>query len=622
MRYFNPTIGVLALLVVLTGCQTIGDVGERPKTHPLEDLKVTELAGEAPADTLAQPFIDASLEALEEGDFVAASEGFNRALKFDPTNAQLHFLNGLTYHFRARAGDSSQLEFAEVGYRLALQFDAGSFWSAYLLGHINYERQNYRRAQDAFAYALLFDRENVTILKALASASYYAQDLETATTAIVKAARLAPGDPDVVRNRAMIEAAAGRPAEARKQFAVFREISGERDNDFRTEFVSRRINDWREFHDRGGYQLVQDSTRDIFGSEDTREGLAPDRRTTSDSDDTKKSDDAKGPLPTRMALVDVVIIRSEEREATAKGVNLLSGLGITLGGTLFEFTDDKTIDKRGDGASTHTQRFEYNPIVSIQSVNYTLNIFNDNNDRNEVLARPTLVGLDGKKSEFFSGAIFHVELTGAAGSEGAVQDIPVGIKLDVTPKFVNDDTVELEVEAARAFIESRSGQAGFNNFAQTTKTVVTANVTMRFGETLVLSGLSEKETENLRDGVPFLQNIPGIQYLFSRETTLDFTKSVLILLTPRKPRYTFQDGTDRVDPENPADADEDQPNLDELKGRPDWFKPAPNLDAVFEHLGNRQLFKEFRTGDVTLETWDNDPALLRMFKSALTFLYF
>ena len=175
----------------------------------------------------------------------------------------------------------------------------------------------------------------------------------------------------------------------------------------------------------------------------------------------------------------MVIIRSEERRATIKGINLLSGLSSTLSGTLFSLNSVRTVNDPGTGANTLVNTFTYNPSLSL-SATYSLNIFNDSNDYNEVLARPSLVALDGKKSEFFTGAVFHVEIQGVAGSAGSVQDVPVGIKLDITPKFLDNGMVELEVSAARAFIEGRSSQANFNNFAQITKTLVTANVVMKF----------------------------------------------------------------------------------------------------------------------------------------------
>ena len=145
---------------------------------------------------------------------------------------------------------------------------------------------------------------------------------------------------------------------------------------------------------------------------------------------------------------------------------------------------------------------------------------------------------------------------------------------------------------------------------------------MKFGDTLVISGLSEKETEQLNDGVPLLQDIPGLQYFFSSEATLDFNKSVLILLTPRQPRYTYADGSPKTDRANPADAKAKQPNLAELKERPDWFKPAANLDAVFQHLKDRRLFREFRSGDVRLETWEDQFGVGLRIKRAVEFLYF
>lgn len=322
-----------------------------------------------------------------------------------------------------------------------------------------------------------------------------------------------------------------------------------------------------------------------------------------------------------MAMVDVVIIRSEERNITNKGVNLLSGLSATLGGTSFSFTGTRTANDSGTGANTNVNAFAYAPTLSV-AASYSLNIFNDNNDHNEVLARPSLVALDGQQSEFFTGAVFHVQLTGSAGSEGTVTDVPIGIKLTVTPTFTAVDRVQLSVTASRAFIESRSSQISFSNFAQTSKNNVTANVEMRFGDTLVLSGLSEKETEKLHDGVPILQDIPGLQYFFSHEDTLDYTKSVLILLTPRQPRYVHEDGSPKVDQENPDDAGAKQPNLDELKGRPDWFRPASNLDAVFDHLKDSRLFKEFRSGDVKLETWVEGSSLGTNIRRAVDFIYY
>jgi len=575
---------------------------------------VNAVKGESPPG-LAGPFVRHALKNLESGDYVAAQKGFNHALKFNPTNAHLHFLNGLTYHLRAAAGDDSQLPFAGIGYRLALQYDPGNYWAAFQLGHIKFGEQNYREAQEAFAYALLFDPDNPLILKALGVASYYAQDLRSALSALRKAETLAPANAGIMYDLGLINAALGRFDRARGYQTLYG-LSKPAGANRGAARLAARITDWKRFHERGDGIILAQSATDILGTEETTPGVSPPASGDSAATD---SGQASSKFPTRMTLVDVIIIRSEERRATDKGVNLLSGLSATLGGTTFTFTDTRTVNFAA--ANTRTTSFTYSPTLSLAAT-YSLNIFNDNNDHNEVLARPSLIALDGMKSEFFTGAVLHVELTGAAGSLGSVQEVPIGIKLEVTPRFLDDSTVQLSVNAARAFIEGRSAQIGFNNFTQITKTTVTANATMKFGDTIIISGLSERETERLDDGVPILRDIPGVQYLFSHQDTLDMTKSVVILMTPRKPRYAHEDGSPKVDRSAPPDSGTEQPNLKELTSRPDWFKPAPNLDAVFQHLKDGRMFKEFRSGDVRLETWAEPYGLKQRILRAIEFLYY
>lgn len=582
--------------------------------------KFIDMIADVKSDRLNDPWIRAGLEALDAKKLQVASKAFNKALKFDPTDPNLHFLNALTYHLMAAQGDASQLDMAKVGYDLALRYDPSNFWAAYQQGQISFSEQRYREAQEAFAYALQYEEDNADILRALATASYYAQDLGTALGAIDKAAALSPSDADIAYDAALFYAAAGDEPKSQAQLAAFK-MGGGNVSAFRKTHLQNRMKDWQQFHSENGGMLQRvQTTADILGSGNTSPGVSQDSSYSSFLSDsssgggTKKKADEKS-----MALVDVIIIRSEERMATSKGVNLLSGLSSTLSGTLFSMNDTRTVNHYG--ANSGSSVFTVNPSFSI-SASYSLNIFNDNYDKNEILARPTLVALNNKNSEFFSGAVFHVELTGSAGSQGAVQSVPVGVKLDVTPKFHSADEVELNVTAARAFIEGRSSNAGFNNFTQTSKNLVTANVTMKFGDTLVLSGLSEKETQNLRDGVPFLQDVPILQYLFSSENTLNFTKSVLILMTPRKPRYTYEDGSNKADLSNPADAQMDQKNLAELKSSSTWHKPAANLDAVFWHLKDGKFFTEFRSGDVRMEKWNFPGRLERMTERAVQFLYY
>lgn len=149
----------------------------------------------------------------------------------------------------------------------------------------------------------------------------------------------------------------------------------------------------------------------------------------------------------------------------------------------------------------------------------------------------------------------------------------IGVKLTVTPEFLEDRWIKLAVQAERTFLSTpNTTSINFTFRIDTSKTTVNANVAMNYGESLILSGLSEKETERKRDGVPGLQDVPGLQYVFSNRTTSDFQKSVLVLLTPRPAPYVYRSERKRRASQRRLSRDERV--LSELQARyADWFRP-------------------------------------------------
>ena len=323
----------------------------------------------------------------------------------------------------------------------------------------------------------------------------------------------------------------------------------------------------------------------------------------------------------KMALVDVAIIRTEEIYRTSKGVNLLNGLNIF-------FTGDQFLQfKTPLGLGRIRQASTTNDVVTLKfgtagaGLTYSLNIFNDNYDRNEVIARPTILVEDQKKSSFFSGGTLHIVIEGGVAGSGAIQPINTGVNLEVTPQFLDEETIDLNVFAQRTFLEASLSQVSDTitgtSFATTSKTSITANLTLRYGETMVLSGLSDQEKENLDDKTPGLGDIPGIQYLFRNQVKTESKKTVLILLTPRKATldYEAQDTATRS-PETP-----DETNIGKLEKNAAWMQPRPHLKALVRHLSKYDYFNHFRTGDMQLETWAGEGTVLDAVKRSLAYLY-
>jgi len=582
------------------------EAGSTPQSQPLPSVLLEKLNGESLQDESLQRAL-AGIRHLEQGGHAAASREFNAALQLDPSRSYLQLLNGLAYHLQALTGDVDKFGLAEQGYALAIQFDHGNWLARYFRGNLHLDRRQYKAAQADFAEALLYVDSDPEVLYQLAAASYLAGDPSTAAASLHRLSDERPDTPRVLRASAVVHAALGRQEEANNFLERYRHTT-ESSRDIR--LVEQRVRNWQQVHARGAFIKTQTNPQEFqeVGAGETapRHGISM----------------AEG-QDNRMVLVDVVIIRTEDSIATRKGTNLLSSLTLQFGSAdspAYQTLYDRSTDENAATTSTTTLRRG----LTIPALSYSLNIANANSDTNEILARPTLAALEGVKSEFFSGTELNAAVVAAsAGAYGSSISIEkeIGVRLGITPQFMGNDQVKLVVEAQRTFVKPPSTDTNFTYKLETSKTTVSANVVMKFGETVILSGLSEKETSRTRDGVPVLQDVPLLQYLFSRADTRDFQRSVLILLTPRRTQYTYQKKTGAK--EGGIIGAEGSEALGELRARyADWFKPYPNLASVFHHLGSSSLYREFRTGDVTLERWDRQATLNERLRQAVEFLYY
>jgi len=117
--------------------------------------------------------------------------------------------------------------------------------------------------------------------------------------------------------------------------------------------------------------------------------------------------------------------------------------------------------------------------------------------------------------------------------------------------------------------------------------------------------LSERETSKSADGVPILMDIPGVNLLFSQRVEREFERSVLILITPRRPQYARQAQSDRDETiDELSDLERDIERLEQR--HKDWFVPHPTFSEIIKKLEGREFFEEFRSGDVKIQSWNSD----------------
>lgn len=609
---------------------------------------------------------------LDEG-----SQQLNAALRLDPTNSYLQFFNAFAYHQMAQRGDTQKFGLAEQGYLLAVQFDASNWIAHYFLGTMYFEQRDFRAAQEQLAAVLLSLGEDQEVLLRMVAAAYFAGDPVTSAACLQRLHLISPKDPEILRLSTLVSAAINQPDKAVQWLKLYQDTNPPAAELSR---LQQRVSHWAEVHRNDQSKLREDADRvgastlprepqpqdPLFIRTQSNAGSpwgvqpqggfpaqqAPPNSWGGSSGQASPWGGSSGQTATpnswgvatgqsgilnpdeqRMVLVDVVIMRTEDSLSTRKGVNLLNALTLQFGGNgtpAFSKSFSSNDSAQGGLESTNTTATALTRAISIPALSYSLNIVNTNSNLNEVLARPTLAALNGVRSEFFSGSTLNAAVVSTSTTGGGSVQIEkeIGVKLSILPTFLTGNKIRLTVDAQRTFLKPPSSDVTYTYKLETSKIMVNANVVMEFGETLVLGGLSEKETSNSRDGVPLLQDIPGLQYLFSSRKTDDFQRSVLMLITPREPQYTYRKDTNSGAANVGAKAAEaDGPggkgNMKEMRARyGDWFKPYPNLASVFSQLNSSSIYREFRTGDVTLEKWDKQSTTLDRLRQALDFLFY
>ena len=144
---------------------------------------------------------------------------------------------------------------------------------------------------------------------------------------------------------------------------------------------------------------------------------------------------------------------------------------------------------------------------------------------------------------------------------------------------------------------------------------------MKFGQTLVLSGLTEQVDEKHNDSVPGLDRVPGLKLFASKKQKHTYRKSILMLLTPRRPDYVTS--SRREHREATKDMSPRELAVEKLDRRyRDWFTPLPNETSIFQELHYNEFYQEFRTGDFALQQWQNSRGHEKRLRQALKYLYY
>ncbi len=157
-----------------------------------------------------------------------------------------------------------------------------------------------------------------------------------------------------------------------------------------------------------------------------------------------------------------------------------------------------------------------------------------NDSRARILQRPRIQTSHNEPASLFVGESRPYPTSsyyggGAYGGYSAIQQMQIGVTLEVTPLINPDGLVVMDIHQK---IDSVSGSVNIANVGDvpiTSSKEASAKVSVRDHDTIILGGLIETDKNKTASGVPLLMDIPVLGYLF-RQSHNDENRSELIVL--------------------------------------------------------------------------------------------
>jgi type IV pilus secretin PilQ/predicted competence protein len=162
--------------------------------------------------------------------------------------------------------------------------------------------------------------------------------------------------------------------------------------------------------------------------------------------------------------------------------------------------------------------------------------------KGKVISRPRVITMNNVAATIQSLTILRVKLpstgtvinTGTGGVAGgastATEKINTGITLVVTPQVSQDGYVLMSIYA-------KSSQPDFTRAVDGIPNEISreanSNVLIPNGETVVLGGIFRNTIADSESGIPYLNRIPALGWIFKRVLRSDRREELLVFLTPR-----------------------------------------------------------------------------------------
>ena len=153
----------------------------------------------------------------------------------------------------------------------------------------------------------------------------------------------------------------------------------------------------------------------------------------------------------------------------------------------------------------------------------------------QILSRPVLVASNNTEAHFLVGSqrpfvqVSRALPTDNAARDQIVQYKDVGTKLTVRPTINDDGYVSLLIQQE---ISAATTETQFDAPVISTREART-QVLVRDGQTMVIGGLTDQQSQRVSSGIPLLSSIPFLGGLFGNQRRTSNATELFIFMTPR-----------------------------------------------------------------------------------------
>ncbi|MFO7448030.1 MAG: type II and III secretion system protein [Ignavibacteriaceae bacterium] len=256
-----------------------------------------------------------------------------------------------------------------------------------------------------------------------------------------------------------------------------------------------------------------------------------------DPSSVERNSENYAPVEEREVKISAVFFEMNVNESKEKGIDwkvLLSGNGINIGGM---HGIDREKQESGSGSEEQEQ-----PRSFDISADGTFDLggffgeatavfkFFENENLGEIIASPNLTVRNGKPARLQAGADISIKQRDFAQNV-IEQFYSTGTIMNVTPFVYNESGIDylllnIDVE--------RSSYVPDQNTTVINKTKANTQVLMLNGEETIIGGLFVNDETLIRNGVPFLKDLPwwvfGLRYIFGSDQIIASKKELVILI--------------------------------------------------------------------------------------------